>query len=112
MKAPAKRGRRFEAQQEDAWGEVLADTKRLGRSHEPDLIAGEADGAGIDGWVVECKNEQGGSVSTRAIEKAQRDGKKYGRHWAVAKKQKGRHGFTVALDGDTFLRILARALEA
>ena len=124
MKAPAQRGRRFEREMEEAWGEVVPYAKRFGRPHEPDLVVGirtpeeevawddpHAYRRGLACWVVECKNETRLAVSANAIEKARADGKEHERHWAVAKKQKGHHGFTVTLDGDTFLRILAEALR-
>ena len=77
---------------------------RLGRPHEPDVVA--------PGLVVECKNEKGLAVSSRAIEQARRgaeSGPGEGLPWAVFKRQKGSRRFVVVLDGDHALELLRKA---
>ena len=90
------RGRQWETECAEKFGGI-----RLGRPHEPDVVSPDL--------VIECKNEVGLAVSSNAINKARLDSERgpgKGKHWCVAKRQKGSHSFTATIDGDFFLELL------
>lgn len=97
--APRRRGRSWEKQVADMVGGI-----HLGRPHEPDVVS--------EHLVIQCKNEARHVVSSGAIETAREDatrGVGKGKHWAVFKRKKGEQRFTVTLDGNLALELLAQA---
>ena len=98
-RAPKARGRSWERQVAE-----MVDGIRLGRPHEPDVVTQHL--------VIECKNEQGLAVSARAITQAREStirGPGLGRQWAVFKRRKGEHSFTVTMDGKFAVQLLRDA---
>lgn len=94
------RGRSWETQVADMVGGI-----RLGRPHEPDVVS--------QYLTIEAKNEKGGPVvSSHAITQARQGatrGPGMGKQWAVFKRTKHEHGFTVTLDGKFALELLRQA---
>ena len=97
QRAPARRGRKWETEVAEMTGGI-----RLGRPHEPDVLV-------TNHLVIECKNEKQGAISAHAIEQAREHGRRLGAPWAVAKRQKGKHTWTLTLDGDFALDALRKA---